>query len=238
MKNLVFLLLFAGILVFTNRVNSQPSNSTWLTSSVGLNSTWLMNQNSYGNPEMDYGTKFGLSGSIGLNHYLDSKYGLSTGIGFGNFGQSYMGEQKGAKASRKVNLNYIMVPLIGMKQLCDPHHPCWLTFGPQIMILTSAKQKYSRENAEEPLPYPEYLPEGVKDVTKWYKPVDVMLNVGFTNLYYLRTNDDMRLMLSFNAALGLFDINSKDYQLSTKGEAYKGSRNFYMGVNLGLMFNP
>jgi hypothetical protein len=238
MKNRISYFLATILVTFVLKVSSQPSNSTWLTSNFGLNSTWIVNQNAYGNPEMDYGTKFGLSGSIGLNHYLNSKYGFGTGIGIGNFGQSYMGEQRDAKATRKVSLNYIIVPLIGMKQLCDPHHPCWLTFGPQIMILTSAKQKYSREEADEPLPYPQYLPEGVKDVSKWYKPVDVMLNVGFTNLYYMRSYDDMRMMLSFNAALGLFDINSKDYQLSYKGEAYKPSRNFYMGVQLGFMFNP
>jgi hypothetical protein len=240
MNRRILVLPFLSIFLSISTLYAQPVKSTWLTASLGLNSTWIINQNSYGNPELDYSTKFGLSGMIGLNHYLDNKYGLTTGIGLANFGQNYHGEQKGADASRKVTLNYIVVPLFGMKQLRDSRQPCWLTFGPQIMILTSAHQKYSRDADAEVLPHPEYLPSGKTDVTKWYRPVDVMLNVGYTNLYYMRMYDNLRMMLSFNAALGLFDINSKnpDYHLTKTGKAYKGSHNFYFGVHCGFMFNP
>jgi hypothetical protein len=84
------------------------------------------------------------------------------------------------------------VPLLAMRQLADPKHPCWLSVGPQLMFLTSARQVYSREDGLQ-LPNPEYLPEGTVDVAKWYKPFDVMLNVGVTNIYEMRTNDWMRM---------------------------------------------
>lgn len=235
MKQFKGIIVTVSFLLVIFQANAQPSESTWLTTSVGINSTWIMNQNAYGTPEMDYSTKFGLSGMIGLNYYINTKYGLSTGIGIGNYGQRYGGEQAGAKASRKVNLNYIQVPLLAMKQLCDPHHPCWLTFGPQIMILTSATQQYTRD-AEISLENQDILE--IRDAQKLYKPLDIMLNLGFSNLYYMRTYDNMRLMVSYNTALGLFDINEKDYRITRKGSDYKGSHNFYIGVQVGLMFNP
>ena len=225
------------VLLFAYTSQAQPSKSTWLTTNIGLNSDWILNQNAYGNQELDYGTKFGLNASLGLNYYLNAEYGFSTGVGIGNFGQNYQGEQAGAKATRKVNLNYVQVPLFAMKQLCDPHHPCWLTFGPQLMFLTSGKQTYSREEGSS-LPNPEYLPEGKIDVTKWYKPFDLMLNLVFTNLYYMRTNDKVRMMLSFNAAMSLLDINAKEYQIPNVHDEYNASRNFYIGVQWGFMFNP
>lgn len=232
-RNLVLLIALLTIILTT--ANAQPSGSTWLTTSLGLNSTWIVNQNAYGTPEMDYSTKFGLSGMIGLNYYVNTKYGLSTGIGVGNYGQRYGGTQDGENASRKVNLNYIQVPVLAMKQLCDPHHPCWLSFGPQIMILTSASQKYTRDGNTK-LENQDILE--IRDAQKLFKPMDIMLNLGFTNLYYMRTNDNMRLMVSYNTALGLFDMNAKDYRIARKGTEYKGSHNFYIGVQLGLMFNP
>lgn len=237
MLNKTLIVLLSASLLTTLTSYSQPAKSTWLTTQIGLTSNWILNQNAYGNQEMEYGTKFGILPGLGVNHYINKKYGIGTGIGFINLGQNYHGEQSGAKATRKVSLNYIQVPILAMKQLCDPQHPCWLTFGPQLMFLTSGSQKYSREEGT-PLPNPEYLPEGKKDVTKWYKPFDVMLNVGFSNLYTMRTNDKVRMILSFNAALGLTDINAKNYQIPNIHDEYRASRNFYFGAHLGLMFNP
>jgi len=230
--------LLVILLIFTyHGGKAQPSGSTWLSTTAGLNSVWIMNQNAYGNQELEYGTRFGVQASVGLNHYLNTRYGLSTGVGFGNFGQNYHGEQNEGKANRNVNLNYVMIPILGMKQLCDPQHPCWLTIGPQLMILTSASQKYSREDGS-PLSNPEYLQEGKADVTKRFRPVDVMLNIGFSNLYSMRSSDKFRMILSYNAAIGLLDINAKSYQIPNLTGTYKASHNFYMGVQAGFIFNP
>ncbi|NVO20888.1 MAG: outer membrane beta-barrel protein [Bacteroidetes bacterium] len=240
MKKTLLLSLTIGFLFHVQTAKTQPSPSAWLTANAGINSIWLLNQNSYGNPEMEYGTKFGLSGDIGLNYYLNNKYGFSTGIGLGNFGQSYVGEQAGEKATRKVNLNYIKVPVMGMKQLSDPQHPCWLSFGPEILILTSASQKYTRVGGSEGLPNPGYFVPGKHDVTKWYKPMDIMLKAEVTNIYYMGTDDSKRFMLSVMGAFGLMDVNSNDpkYHVVRTGQTYKGSHNFYLGVKAGIMFNP
>jgi len=40
-----------------------------------------------------------------------------------------------------------------------------------------------------------------------------------------------------NSAIGLTDINSKDWQLKQMDGTYKGSHNFYLGFKVGLMFN-
>jgi hypothetical protein len=46
------------------------------------------------------------------------------------------------------------------------------------------------------------------------------------------------MMLSFNAAMGLLDINAKEYQIPNLRNIYKSSHNFYFSVQLGFMFNP
>jgi hypothetical protein len=238
MKRLTNLLVTASFLLLTSLSSeAQTFKSTWLTTNIGLNSNWIINQNAYGNQEMDYSTTFGLNANIGVNYFMDNKYGISTGIAYGNLGQNYGGEQGGAIASRKVHLNYIQVPVLMIRQLCDYESPCWISFGPQIMFLTSASQKYEREEGN-PLKHPEYLPEGKEDVTKWYKPADLMLNFGYTKAYIIRTNDKVRMTWSINTAYGLLDINAKDYQLENIHGVYKSSHNFYIGAQFGFMFNP
>jgi hypothetical protein len=234
---LLHLLTLIFIVLFNLNVSAQRAKSTWLTTNLGLNNCWILNQNAYGNTELDYGTKFGLNLSIGANYFIDKDYGISTGIAFGNLGQNYRGIQGGADATRKLNLTYFQIPALVIKQLCKIDNPCWLSFGPEFLFLTSAQQTYSREEGD-PLKNPDYLPEGKKDVSKWFKPADILLSLGYTKAYFMRLNDKSRLTWSVKSGIGLFDINASEYQIENIQGKYRASRNFYIGAQVGFMFNP
>ena len=164
------------------------------------------------------------------------KTGYSVGLGFMNLGQNYSGVMSEGDASRKVNLYYIQVPVMGMYGFSAFRDKKWILFGPQFMFLLHASQYFSRSGGN-PLPFPENMPIGTTDISKRFKPVDVMLAVEIPKVFSFGSGKKLSYFFSVKTAYGLTDINSKDYQIPNSSSVYKASHNFYFGVNLGAMFN-
>lgn len=215
---------------------AQRENSSWISASFGLNSSWILNQNAYGNQELEYSPKFCFSGGASYKYYLHG-YGYSLGLGIGNLGENYAGEMAGAEATRKVNLTYVMLPIMGMYDLGGyPQHK-WLSFGPQFMYLLSAQQTFTRLSGGRSIANPEMMMLGNTDVIKRFNPVDVMLAFDISNIYELQVSDKIRSLLSFYGAVGLTDINRKDYRMPNIHMVYGGSHNLYIGIHVGIMYN-
>jgi hypothetical protein len=89
----------------------QISNFSLLSLDFGANSTWILNQNMYGNPKLDYNLKSGFSGMASYK-YFKNKYGYSIGLGLGNLGQKYSGSMVGADAKLRLSLTYLEVPVM------------------------------------------------------------------------------------------------------------------------------
>jgi hypothetical protein len=217
---------------------AQREKSLWLDVNAGLNSIWIVNQNSYQNEELNYSSTFGLSGGLGVRYFASDLWGFGSTPGFIQLGQKYAAEFDGDNVTRSVKLSYIQVPLLAMVNMNSSTNPSWFCFGPNVLFLLSADQKFVNEGSN----YHAYNPQNLNDglITERFKPVDVMLDISFNKMYRLSSRELM-FLLSFNTAFGLTDINSKDWQLpqvtGTKAGEYKGSHNFYLGISAGLMFD-
>jgi len=223
----VFLLLF-----YT--VNAQKESTTWLTLVTGLNSNWIVYQNAYGNPELEYSTTFGFNGGLGFNYFISDTWGFSGTLLATKMGQNYAGVQSGGDADRKVNLSYLEIPLVLMKHIPYNNNPTWITFGPDILVLMKAEQEYRRVGGV-PLPNPEGMKVG--DIRERFNPTDVALTFSYNKMYPLDTKNSAMFLLTFNTAFGLTDINDIEWKIPQLDGTYTGSHNFYIGIKAGLMFN-
>jgi hypothetical protein len=230
-SGIVCILIF--ILLLSVEVKSQQVHSLWINAVTGLNSTWLINQNAYGNPEFEYSTSFGLTGGLGATYFYKRHWGLSGSLLLSKLGQNYSGVQAGGDADRKVSLIYLEIPLMMMKDIPGMSYPTWISFGPDVMVLIKANQEYSREGGRD-LPYPDRMETA--DVKERYKQVDVALNFSVNRMYNLDYFRKMMFLFSVNTALGLTDINTKEWQIPNTHDVYTGTHNFYIGLKVGLMF--
>ena len=233
MKNALVCLSTILMLLFSTQIKAQKEGSFWIHTLAGLNSNWILSQNAYGNPEMEYSTTFGPTGGVGASYFFNEQYGFNGSILLSKLGQNYKGMLRETEADRRLKLTYVEVPLLLMLRMTPDSHPLWLSAGPDIMILTKAKQEFTRKDGK-PLEN-NYLESG--DVTDRYKPVDIALNLDVNKMFVLKNTENRMLLVTFNSAIGLTDINSKEWQINQMDGTYKGSHNFYIGFKLGLMFN-
>jgi hypothetical protein len=239
MKKFVRSLVTVLILLTTLTLSAQEANSKWLSAMGGLNSNWIVYQNAYGNPEIEYSTTFGLTGGMGLNYYLNDIWGVSASLFGSKLGQSYAGVQSGGDAERKVKLTYLEIPFVIMKNIPYASNPTWISFGPDIMVLMNAQQEYLRTGGD-PLPNP-YGPDGsetmkVGDVRNRFNSTDVALTFALNKMYKIEGTDNAMFVFSFNTSFGLTDINDIEWRIPQLDGSYTGSHNFYIGLKAGLMF--
>ena len=215
-------------------LEAQQLNSFWLNGITGFNGNLILNQNAYGNPEMAYSPSSGFTGGIGASYFISNKWATNGSVLLSKLGQNYSGEQAGAKAERKVKLNYIEVPFLFMRKISFMKYPTWISAGPDFMMLIKAKHEYSREDGGYSLPNPDGMAEG--DITERFKPLDIALNFSLTRMYDLNYYKSIMLLVSANSSFGLLDINSAEWQMPNTQNIYAASHNFYIGIKVGLMF--
>jgi len=213
---------------------AQQVHSLWLNGAAGLNSNWILNQNAYGNPEMEYSTSFGFTCGVGVSYFISRGCGMSGSVLLTQMGQNYSGMQAGALAKRKVQLIYLEFPLLVMRQIPNMRYPTWISAGPDIMILTKARQEYNRDQGGTQLPNEEGMADG--DITERFKPVDIALNFSLNRMVELNYFRSIMLLFSINSSLRLLDINSNEWQIPNTQNIYQPSHNFYIGAKIGLMF--
>ncbi len=219
--------------VFSLKVKAQQVGSLWVNAIAGGNNTWIVNQNAYGNQEMEYAPTFGITGGVGMSYFHDRNWGYNGSVFFSNLGQKYSGYQGGGKAIRNVKLSYLEVPLLAMKNLPEMFYPTWISFGPDIMILLDAKQDYTREGGS-PLPNPEGMSNS--DTKERFNTVDVAVNLSLNRMYTLDYFQKLMFLISINSSFGLIDINKSSWQIPNTHSYYGKSHNFYIGVKAGIMF--
>jgi len=222
------------LLLHITSANAQKRKTLWFNLIGGVNNSWILFQNAYGNPELEYSPTLGFTGGIGVSYFKDKEWGFTGSVLRTNLGQNYKGIQSGADAERKIELRYFETPLLVMKKVIHTKNPVWLSFGPDIFYLRSAKQEYQRSEGG-PLPNPEALGDG--DIEMRYNPFDVALNIALSQFYKLDVRSYHMVLISLNTSIGLTDINSDDWKIPQRDGSYSGSHNFYMGIKVYVMFN-
>ena len=62
MKKYIQQLVIITIVILSAQVHAQQKRSVWVNVLSGINNTWIINQNAYGNQEVEYSSAFGLTG--------------------------------------------------------------------------------------------------------------------------------------------------------------------------------
>jgi hypothetical protein len=236
MKKIAHFLIFILVYLGSSGIYAQKAKSLWFDVCAGINTSLIINQNAYGNGELDYATTFGFTGGPGTSYLLSDNWGINTSLTWSKLGQNYSGSQSSADAIRKVKLNYLELPLLAMHRIKGTKNPTWIAFGPEFMFLAGAKQDYHRENDGSELPKPLTMVEGNTDIIDRFNPVDIGLNISLKKIYDLYENSKLRLVVTANMAIGLTDMNSKEWQTPNMKGDYSGSHNFYLGIKAGLMY--
>ncbi len=229
-QGLFLLLLF----VLSFNTQAQQVGSLWLNGAVGLNSNWILNQNAYGNQEMEYAISFGLTGGLGVNYFISRKWGMSGSAFLTQAGQNYSGEQGGAMATRKIKSTYLEVPVLVMRKFKHMRYPTWISAGPDFMILTKVRQEYRRVEGGIQLPNEEGMIEG--DIRERFNPVNIALNVSLSRMVETNYLKSKMLLFSLNSSFSLHDINSAQWKIPNTHNIYQPSHNFYIGAKISLMF--
>jgi len=235
MKKTLTLLIILFLITLSFDVKAQKAKSLWIDLRGGLNTSFIVNQNAYGNGELDYATTFGFTAGLGTSYFLTDVWGINASFTWAKIGQNYSGMQSSGDATRKVKLNYLELPLLAMRKIEGAKVPTWIAFGPELMFLTGAKQDYHRKDGG-PLLKGENMLEGNTDIKERFKPVDIAMNITFSKMYDIYENSKFRLLITANMAYGLTDMNSKDWRIPNMKNKYDGSHNFYIGMKVGVMY--
>lgn len=230
------LLILAISLFFAPAVMSQRGGSFYLEPSAGITSRWIANQAIYGNGELPYVTSFGPYGGFRTYYFATSDLGMNYGIGYRSMGQNYEGEERGANAKRKVKLDYVQIPLLGMFALADREYPTWFSIGPQVCFLAKANQYFTREPGGESMANPQYLPEGDTNVYQWFKPFDLMIVMEFNKMFRFSRAPRLTMNYTLESGFGLIDINDEAYRIPNYRKIYGPSHNMYFGFRVGIMY--
>jgi len=121
MKRTITLILLA---FFTNIaiVNAQKGKELVLGVSGGITNVWIVNQNFYGEPEIDYAPKMGYAGLFTLGYNITESLSIMTELQYSLQGQKYDGKQTGQitinnfdydfrDVKRDIDLRYLNIPL-------------------------------------------------------------------------------------------------------------------------------
>jgi hypothetical protein len=233
----VFLIAIIASPIF---VPGQKTCSAWVSTEFGVYNTWILNQNMHKNPEMNYSPKISYAYEISYKRFMDN-YGLSVGLGVARLGQRYSGEISGTEALRRINLKYLEMPLMLIYKLGGSNRQTWISFGPQLLYLLSTQQDFDHTGAG-PNSNTELISPATLDAINIFNQIDVMLAFELSNIFSSKStavfpfrNSRFAWTLSIVSAIGLTDINHKEFQNKRTYDLYQGSHNFYIGVRIGLM---
>ncbi len=235
MKKILFPFLF--VLVFTGQVMSQKQLYFGI-SGTGL-SPWITNQNNYGDPELDYKLTFGFGVNANIGFDFNKHLGAKIEAGFQRLGQDYEDTRDGDTTfTRDIQLNYFTLPVLFKYKSSGSVARFYFLVGPQFNFLTSAKQKYYRQEEvysnEIVTLNGKPVKIGEEDITVRYNSMDIMarLDAGVD----ITIIPSLFLNVGLTFAYGLTDINASDYQLPDHSGAYHASHNLYPGMNFGINY--
>jgi hypothetical protein len=235
MKKTILFITLLLICLLSAKVRAQKAKSLWIAASAGVNTSLIINQNAYGNGELDYSTTLNLTAGPGIRYFISRKWGINSSVNWARLGQNYRGLQSGGQATRKVKLDYVEFHILAMRRIENANQPTWIAFGPEIMLLTAARQEYHNEEGSV-LPKPEYLVEGTTDIKDRIKPFDIALNFSLNRMFDFYKNQRFMCLITANMAYGLTDISKKEWNTPNMHGEYSGSHNFYMGIRVGVMY--
>lgn len=241
MKKILFIIV---LLISVNGVSAQEG--WYMSFNAQANASYIMNQNSYGAPELNYETTIGGGGNIAAGVNFNPELGLQLNGGITKGGQKYkdefkLGPKQFERNERDIDLTYLTVgllfrysPILPRQQyIDDPKIKMVIAVGPQIDWLAKADVVYKRAMDEVGYPFPQpdlgYKAVGYDKDLYQKLVISGVLSIGIDYL----VSEKFFINAALRTEVGFNDINAKAYR---KHEGYGASRIFNPGIQFGLGF--
>jgi len=242
MKKLI--VIASGLLVLLSlNVNAQKGKELIFGVGGALNSVWIMNQNFYGEPEVDYAPKMGYATSFILGYNFDENMSIMTELQYSLQGQKYDGKQNLVggdtyNVERDINLRYFNIPLFFKYSFGTTQTKFRFLAGPQFGFLMEATQDYLRDDTKigtvaQDLNGKSFVTDA-SNITDRFESMDIslVLDVG-ADIHF---SDQFFLSAGGRINYGLKDINAADYRINDLDGEYNPSHNFWGGLYISINY--
>lgn len=235
-------IIFAFILL--GHFNSMAQKGKELIMGVGgaITSTWIMNQNFYGEPEVDYAPKMGYAVSFNFGYNFTENISVLTELQYSLQGQKYEGKQNidGVKyeVKRDIDLRYFNIPLLFKYAFGTEDVKFRFLAGPQIGILLEATQDYTRDGQKTgsgliDLDGNPFIPYA-SNVTDRFEHLDfsMVVDIGAD----IHVSDKFYVSAGLRGNYGFTDINAAAYRLQDLDREYTPSKNVWGGLYVSINY--
>jgi hypothetical protein len=238
MKKNFFLTLSLLIFVVISSLAQKHDTCTWYIGGGGnFNSTWIVHQNTYGEPLMKYQftPSYAVNANIGLD--FSPHWGVKMELGYTLLGQKYKDTQYGLPANRTIDLNYFLLPVMLKFRAGGEKTKFYAMAGPELGLLLSASQVYQRNGVDAPVfnnPQAGPIDVSQKSITNRYTKAagDIRLDLGVE----LTPSKHFMIDIGLSSAYSITDLNAPSWRLLNDTGHYNISHDFYVGLNLGLNY--
>ncbi len=201
-------------------------------------STWITNQNNYGQPALDEKMTFAMAGNLNIGYDFTKNIGLKMEIGISRLGQNYSKTRNDTTYTRNVKLNYLLIPLLFKYKTGGSVARFYFLIGPQFALLLNAKQSYLKDGDPDDLTIRDLGNNmhriSEETITSRFTSYDIFarldLGVDISLLKFLVLNAGL------NLNYGLTDINATDWRIKDSSGNYNASHNIFGGFNVGLCY--
>ena len=243
----VILILAGLILIIIYNANAQKGKE--LTFGIGgaLTSVWIMNQNFYGEPEVNYAPKMGYATSFNVGYNFTENITVATEFQYSAQGQKYNDKQNlnGTKyeVDRNIDLRYLNIPLFFKYAFGDKQTKFRFMAGPQFGILLDATQDYTRNGKKLPYGTDIEKPKNLEGIS-FIPDADNIKNRFEKNDFsiVLDVGADIHLSKQFFISAGgrinygFKDINAPAYRINDGDGEYLPSHNAWGGLYVGIHY--
>ncbi|OQX77142.1 MAG: hypothetical protein B6D61_07650 [Bacteroidetes bacterium 4484_249] len=242
MKKLIVIVSGLFVLLSLN-VNAQKGKELIFGVGGALNSVWIMNQNFYGEPEVDYAPKMGYAVSFNLGYNFDENMSIMTELQYSLQGQKYDGKQNLVggdtyNVERDINLRYFNIPLFFKYSFGTSVTKFRFLAGPQFGFLLESTQEYLRDGKKlgtfaVDLENNNFVTDA-STITDRFESMDIslVLDVGAD----IHLSDQFFISAGARINYGLKDINAAAYRINDLDGEYKPSHNFWGGLYVGINY--
>lgn len=237
MKTRILITFFLFVLTWS----ASAQNGLYVGAGGSVLSTWITNQNNYGQVfEMDYQHRIGSNGHINLGYDFNANIGLKLEAGYGMLGQKYKDTHNDTTYTRKINLDYFQLPILFKYRTTGEKVKFYMMAGPQFNFLMSAKQEYYKlektynDSVINPINFKKFK-IGEEDVKNRYSSMDIMARIDLgADIYFI---PNLYLNAGLTMAYGLMDINAEEFRIADhSSREYNPSHNLYGGLNVGIQY--
>jgi len=250
LRTLITLVLFCAAIT---TITAQKAKNFEVGLQAGYSNTWIINQNNYGLPELDYDPYWGSGFNFQAGYNFTSEMGVFIEIGLANTGQNYkdnnythnVGDEtiSFSDVKRTIDMSYLNIPVFFKYATGEGVARFRLLVGPQFGFLQKAEQEFigdgqdfanieAYQNWE--MSNGKEVNVGEKDIKERYNNMDIslVLDLG-ADIFVIQ--EMLYLSVAFRGYYGFTDINATDYQVENYDGNYDPSHNagggFFFGVH-------